>query len=187
MMKMKKKIWLVSIVLLLITALVLVDTYGLFETNSLADSELTIGKWKVVLNDVDTTVTQAITLDNFVYSANSHTAPGYFAPGRNAEVEIEIDASLCDVSVDYYFTIDDSQIENYPNIYISIEDMATGNTVVANNYHGVILLSDVNRVKTLKLHLNWINNPLYDESDTSMIGKNISFVITADFKQYLSS
>ena len=34
MMKMKKKIWLVSIVLLLITALVLVDTYGLFETNA---------------------------------------------------------------------------------------------------------------------------------------------------------
>ena len=184
---MKKTIWLISIIALLLTMLILADTYGLFETNASADSELTIGKWKIKVNDVDISLVQSITLNDFTYSASQHTADGYFAPGRSAQFEIEIDASECEVSVEYDFVIDDSQIEDYPNIYFTIEDVDTGNTIVSSSYSGTILLSDVSRVKTLRVNLNWVNNPLYDESDTSTIGKTLSFIIDADFKQYLGS
>lgn len=184
---MKKTIWIISIFLLLLTTIIIIDTYGLFETNAEATSELTIGKWKIKINGSDASLTEQITLNDFTYSANQHTADGYFAPGRNAEFEIEIDTSECDVSVDYDLLIDDSEIEDYPNIYFSIEDMDAGTQIISNSYSGVSLLNDASRVKTLKLYLNWVNNPQYDESDTSTIGSTLSFIIDADFKQRLSS
>ena len=163
----------------------IVDTYGLFETNASAESELTIGKWLIKINGSDASLSEQITLSDFTYSASQHTADGYFAPGRTAEFEIEIDTSECEVAVEYELDIDDSEIEDYPNIYFSIEDMDTGNQIISNNYQGVSLLNDASRVKTLKLYLNWVNNPLYDESDTSTIWTTLSFIIDADFKQYL--
>lgn len=184
---MKKIIWIVSIFALLVTILIITDTYGLFETNASSNSELSIGKWKIKVNDVDISLVESITLSDFTYSASQHTADGYFAPGRSAQFEIEIDASECEVSAEYTLDIDDSQIEEYPNIYFSIEDVDTGNVIVSNTYSGTILLSDVDRVKTLRINLNWVNNSLYDESDTSTIGKTLSFIIDADFKQYLGA
>ena len=184
---MKKKIWIVSIFALLLTLLVFTDAYGLFETNAAADSELSIGKWKIKVNDVDISLAETITLDDFTYSVSQHTADGYFAPGRSAQFEIEIDASECEVSAEYTLEIDDSAIEDYPNIYFSIEDVDTGNTIVSSSISGTVLLSDVNRVKTLRVYLNWVNDPAYDESDTSTIGKTLSFIIDADFKQYLGT
>lgn len=173
--------------MLLLTILTIVDTYGLFETNAAATSDLTIGKWKIKVNGTDVSLAEQITLSDFTYSVSQHTADGYFAPGRTAEFTIEIDTSECEVAVEYDFDIDDSEIEDYPNIYFSIEDMDTGSQIISNNYSGVSLLSDNNRVKTLKLYLNWVNDPQYDESDTSTIGKTLSFIIDADFKQYLGS
>lgn len=184
---MKKIIWIVSIFVLLLTFLMIVNTYGLFETNAEATSDLTIGKWKIKVNGTDASLTEQITLNDFTYSTSQHTADGYFAPGRNAEFEIEIDTSECEVSVDYDFEINDSQIEDYPNIYFSIEDMDTGTQIISNSYSGVSLLNDASRVKTLKLYLNWVDDPQYDESDTSTIGKTLSFIIDANFRQRISS
>lgn len=184
---MKKVIWLACIVSVLITLLVLTDSYALFETNATASSELTIGKWVIKVNNNDISLSETLTLNNFVYSTNSHTADGYFAPGRSAEFQIVIDTSLSEVSVEYELEIDDSPLDDYPNIYFSVEDVDAGTTTTTNSYNGVMLLSANNRTKTLKIHLNWDNVAQYDETDTSLIGEDLEFVINADFKQYLGT
>lgn len=182
---MKKILWILSISSLIMVMLVLSDTYGLFETNGSAEKDLSIGRWVILVNDNDISLMRSITLSDFIYSSSSHTEDNYFAPGRSAQFDIVIDTSSADVSVVYDLSIDDSAIDDYPNIYFSITDLGTNQVITNTEYSGVVLLSDANRVKTLRISLNWVDDINYDESDTSLIGESLSFVINANFKQYL--
>lgn len=182
---MKKKLLLLSLISLIVTLTVITDTYGLFETNKEIDKELDIGKWKIVLNNNDISLAKSITLNDFVYTNNNHTEEGYFSPGESATFDIIIDSSLSDVSVEYNLSIDTSILENYPNIYFSIKDLDINETIVSNQYSGVINLNDSNRIKTLQISIVWDDIDEYDESDTSLIGKNLDFIIDANFKQYI--
>lgn len=182
---MKKRIWIIALVGLIITLFVIVDTFALFETNGTATTEFEIGKWKIYVNEADISVSQAIVLNDFQYSDTIHTADGYFAPGRSAIFDVDIDTSESDVSVDYVLTIDDSSIEDYDNIYFSIKNMETNQEITSNTYSGTINLNDVNRDITLRISLVWDDDPDYDESDSTLIGTNMQFVINANFSQHV--
>ena len=62
---MKKRIWIIALVGLIITLFVIVDTFALFETNGTATTEFEIGKWKIYVNEADISVSQAIVLNDF--------------------------------------------------------------------------------------------------------------------------
>jgi len=176
---------LIGLFFLLITIYSVTKTYSLFETNTNGDANLSIGKWKIVLNNTDVTFSDTLTLSNFTYSSNTHMEDNYFAPGRSAEFVLEIDAHETDVSVIYNFEIDDSAILDYPNIYFSIEDLDTLERIDSSTISGVIPLDASNRIKRLKVYLVWSNELEYDESDSSLIGEDLEFNINANFKQYL--
>lgn len=182
---MKKYIWIISLFLLIFTTLVIIDTFALFETNATASSNLEIGKWHISLNGEDISLSETITLDNFTYSGSTHTESGYFAPGMSAIFDIEIDASLSDVSVAYDFLIDDSSIDDYDNIYFSIKNMDTNTEITSSSYSGISYLNDQDRVVNLRISLVWEDDPDYDESDTSLIGEELTFNINANFEQYI--
>ncbi len=181
----KVKILIVALFVLLMTTLVIFQTYALFETNGNATKTLDIGDWSILLNNVDVSQSRTITLNDFHYTNGSHTRSNRFAPGSSAYFDLVIDASDSQVSVEYDLEIDDSAIEDYPNIYFSITDMGSNQVLDSNTYSGTILLSSQNRVTTLRITLIWDNDPDYDETDTSLIGGNLAFTIDADFKQYL--
>lgn len=181
---MKKRLILLIAFVLVVTLFVIIDTYALFETNGVANKDIEIGRWSIVLNNVDISTSRVITLNNFSYSQSSHTAPGYFAPGMSATFDIVIDTTLSDVSVAYTLDIDGESLEDYPNIYFSIRDMDTNQEIVSDTYSGIIRLSDQNRVKTIRISLTWNNQTQYDESDTSLIGQEIEIPINANFIQY---
>ena len=182
---MKKKLFLIAIFALTVTMFVIADTYGLFETNSAAIKDLDIGLWQILVNNVDVAVNETISLSNFNYSVSQHTDSGYFAPGMDCWFDVVIDMSHAEVSVDYELEIDDSEIDDYPNIYFSIMDVGSNQTITSNTYSGVSLLSDSNRVKTLRIYLNWDDDPSYDESDSTLINGELNFPISANFVQYL--
>ena len=182
---MKKRLLLIIIVLLAIISLVAIDTYALFETSADAENDFDVGEWLILLNNYDVSLTRTINLNSFQYSQNSHTADGYIAPGRSGYFDVLIDASQTEVSVEYDLSIDSSQIEDYPNMVFSIRNMDTNQEIVGNDYTGVIRLTDSDKTISLRIFLTWQNNPLYDESDTSLIGENLQFEIDANFTQYL--
>ena len=184
---MRKKIWLIAIITLLITVFSIVSTYALFETNASGDSIMEIGKWKIYLNDVDISTANTITLNDFTFSGSNHIQNGYFAPGSSAIFDIEIDASESDVSIAYDLDIDDSALDDHPNIAFSITNMNTNQSINSNTYSGVIGVNDQNRVINLRISLVWSNNASYDENDSILIGDELEFLITADFEQYLGS
>ena len=174
-----------AIFALIVTLFAIVDTYGLFETNAMALSELDVGQWQIYVNNVDVALNETITLSNFNYTSSQHTDSGYFAPGIDCWFDLVIDMSSAEVSVDYELEIDDSAIDDYDNIYFSILDINTNQTVTSNTFSGVSLVSDNNRVKTLRIYLNWDDDPLYDESDSTLIDGELAFEVTAHFIQYI--
>ena len=184
-MKTKIKLILCAVILLGITALVITNTYALFETNANGNADFQIGKWVIKLNNRDITLDKVITLDDFVYVNSEHVEQGYFAPSSKAEYEVDIDANETDVSVEYLLNIDDSDISEYPNINFKILDLVTNEEVNDTTLSGIMYQNETNKTKRLKLVLEWINDGLNDETDTSLIGKNLSFKINIDFKQYL--
>ena len=184
--KIKYRLFLIAFVVFCVTILIITETFALFETNASGTAEMDIGAWKILVNDVDLSLTQTISPNVIAYSSSQHTRAGRFAPGTTATYDIEIDASESDVSVEYEITIDDSTVEDYDNIYFTIKDLSNNQTVVTNTTTGTILLGANNRVKNLQLGLVWdTSNSSYDQSDSTLIGEELEFTITANFKQYV--
>ena len=92
---------------------------------------------------------------------------------------------MSDVSVIYNLSINNSQIVGHPNIHLTFENMNTNQVIQDNEVEGVIGLNDTNRIVTLRVSLIWENTLQYDELDTELIGEELEFVITANFKQYI--
>ena len=182
---MKIKLLICAAILCGITALVVSNTYALFETNANATSDFQIGKWVIKLNNKDISLSKIITLDDFTYVNTNHVEEGYFAPTSKAEFEIDIDASETDTSVEYTLEIDDSNISEYPNIRFKIIDLDTNQETTEVNISGIMHLDDTNKTKRYKISLEWNNDADYDESDTSLIGEELQCKLSLDFKQYL--
>ena len=130
---MKKKLYLIGLIFLIITFIVIKSTYALFETNANADASFQVGKWVIKLNNRDISLDKLVTLDDFVFHNSEYTEDGYFAPGSTGEFELDIDVSESDVSVEYEISIDDSSLDDYPNIHFKIIDLDTGNEMISNN------------------------------------------------------
>lgn len=189
---MKKRFWILTIFLLLITCNLFINSYGLFETNNDAEIIQETGKWVIKLNNVDISseVTNNFTIDDFYYAANSNVESGYIAPGVDGYFDITIDPKGTDVAVKYSIYIDLSG--NYlDNISFSVEDLSNGNaTLIAlNTYAGVISLNDIknDETVTIRVNISWDDNELYDEDDTLMSENNrfIPIPVEVNVIQYL--
>ena len=183
----RSKIVIVGLFVLLLTALTIFETFALFETNAVGNKILNISDWSITLNDIDVSQSRTVTLSDFHYTNGVHTRSTRFAPGSSAYIDIEIDVTGTQVSVEYELEIDDSAIEDYDNIYFSITNLDTNQELDSNTYSGTILLSSQSKVVRLRITLIWDDDPDYDESDTSLIGESLAFTIDADFKQYLGT
>jgi hypothetical protein len=182
---MKFKLYLCGAIFLAITIITLSNTYALFETNANGAAEFTVGKWEIKLNDKDISLEKIVTLDDFSYVNSSHIEDGYFAPSSKAEFEINIDASNTETSIEYLLDIDDSSLDDYPNINFKILDLDNNIEINDSYTDGIMYLTDTNRTRHYKLVLEWENDEQYDESDTSLIDKELRFTMQADFKQYI--
>ncbi len=182
---MKNRIFIISLVVLLFTLLIVVDTYALFETDRTETGDLSIGKWKIKVDGTDISLLESVTLSNFTYSSSSHTQSGYFAPGMSATFDVEIDTSESDVSVEYDLTVDDEILQEYPNMHFSVSNLNSAEVTSGTHFNGVVGVNDAARIITLRITLVWDNLPQYDESDTTLNGGEIEFSIAANFKQYI--
>ena len=166
--------------------LITIETYALFETNAVTDKEIPVGEWEILVNSTNISTSRTVTINNFNYVNGSHTQSGYFAPGSTAYFDILIDASGTDVSVEYDLSIDDTPIEDYPNIYFSYYNVTTEDEVVDNDYSDIIGINDANRVIRVRVYIHWNNQASYDETDVELIGSSLEFTIDANFRQYIS-
>ncbi|MBR1817572.1 MAG: hypothetical protein IJ772_01860 [Bacilli bacterium] len=181
---MKKYIALIAMVFLAIVIILITDTYALFETNATGEKGIEIGAWNIKINDTDISLAKTLNITDFKYSDTPHTEDNYFAPGRDLSFPIHIDASNTEVSIEYAIDIDDSVLEEHPNIQFKFSDEDENREITSNHIEGVLLLNE-QREKNLKIILDWNDITQYDEEDTSLIGHEFDFTIHANFKQYI--
>lgn len=182
---MKNRLWVYFSFALVLLCFVMVETYGLFETNSSGTGGFSIGKWVIVLNNEDISLERSITLDDFIYEENSHIESGFFAPGGVAYLDLIIDASNTDVSLEYEISFDDSEFDSHPNIGLSFTDLQTNQVIVGDTYSGTISVSAQNKIIRLRLNLEWDDNSSYDDADTELIDGTLSCLVNVNFTQLI--
>ncbi len=194
MKKTKILLYALAIVVAVITVITFSDTYALFETNASGVVNSQIGKWVIKISNQTITdgLNEEIEINNFVYSSSNTVASGVIAPGGSAYFDLVFDATLCDVAVKYDITFRVEDIDYEDNIGISVQNLNAGSTIRTdvNTYSGVIGLSTGSNddTATIRVNLNWTNDPNYDESDTELgivEGNHLSVPITVHVIQYL--
>jgi len=181
---MRKRIWLLSVLAVLVLCTLILDTYGLFETNSTGNSEFQVGRWVILLNNIDTTINRTITLDDFTYTGNQHIESGYFAPGSSGTLDLVIDATDTDVAFEYSLVFDTTEIENHPNITIEITNTETNEVIQDDEYTGTMYMND-DRELSLTISLIWTHNDTYNDNDSELIDNPISIPVDITFRQIL--
>lgn len=195
-MKSKTQIvlWLLVVIVFSIAFVVFSDTLALFETDSEGVVNTDVGKWLIKVNNetITETVNEAIEINSFQYSSDSHVETGYIAPGGSAYFDLVVDATECDVAVLYSIDLNLDAMDIDANIAISLQDLAGGQVTRTGEYvySGIIDLASINRneTRTLRVNITWTNNDAYNESDTKLgevEDSKLTIPIKFHAKQYL--
>lgn len=184
---------LIFILTILMSGVLIANSYGLFETNGEANIEQDLAKWVIKINDkIATGNTQSFIIDKFNYDSNGYINDDKLAPGGNCYFDLVLDATDTNVSVKYTIDFDFSEVENYNFIEAHVINM-NGNTIIKtgeNQYTGLIDVEDIeeNSVNTIRIELLWPNDDENNERD-SILGLTenlkISVPISINFVQYL--
>lgn len=174
-----------SVFFLLLTIGFTAKTYGLFETNPIATPNLTIAKWKILVDNQELETEKEITLSDFEFRENEKVEDGYFAPGTEATYEIEVDTSESEVAIDYEIIVDSSALEEHPNIKVTVTDMQTATSSGSSTFTGTINLEDLNTKRYLKISIIWEDDSNYDEKDTELIDQELPIKLKAKFTQHI--
>jgi len=167
-------LWLLVVILFSIAFIVFSDTLALFETDSSGIVNNDVGSWIIKVNNqsITQTVNEAIEINSFQYSSDSHVETGYIAPGGTAYFDLVVDATDCDVAVLYDVDLNLDAVDYDANISIELEDL-NGSSVVRTGkyvYSGIISLASINNneTRTLRVTINWDNDETKNESDTKL-------------------
>lgn len=190
---MKRK-WL--LIIALVTAIfslkLMIDTYGLFESNKNIGMEADLAKFNISINgDMITGSDATFNVDTFSYEVDPESIPGKFSPDSTAYFEIVIDPNDTGVSFRYDITFSELNIDN-PKISldsVTVDDTNLIRTNV-NTYSGVILLSDIDNTDddnvTIRVNFSWVNDDDNNDNDNrTMNNGNIEIPVSVHLIQYL--
>lgn len=194
-MKLKSIIGIIALVCILLTVIIAVNTFSIFESKVIGNIDVQNAKWIIHINntDISTGKIKEFIIDKIDISGNDRTETGKIAPGLSGKFDIEIDPSGTQVSVRYDISFDLSKLEGTKIKINSIKETEVGNMFVQtgeNIYTGIIPLSDIqNGVKNnITVEFEWNEDETTDEED-SKIGKipnnKISIPVSIKASQYL--
>lgn len=173
---MKKLLRLLIIITFFGLLLIILNSFGLFETEGIGVVNQSTGKWIIKINDVDITNEQNLkfSINNFIYEKNDKVADNKIAPNGSGYFDLIIDPTGTDVSVRYDISFDFSIADNIPSLKIDVINNDSDIIKTSdNNYTGVIKLSDIKKGKksNLRVKIMWENIEDNNEFD-SVIGTN---------------
>lgn len=192
---MKKRKWLVTsfFLLLALSLMAILESYGLFEINTQTPVEGDLAAWQIALNSKNITgVSQTFLIPSVNWAANNKVVPGKAAPGTSAYFEIIINPSGSEVSIEYEITLDFANLNNDKIAIISVINNY-GQLALPNqegNYVGVIPLSRVlnNETEIIRVNFAWVNDENNNEVDSYFVGMENAFLdvpISVKLSQYI--
>ncbi len=191
---MKKRKWLVTsfFLFLVLSFLIILESYGLFEVNTESPVVSDLAKWQIAINYSNITgENQTFLIPQVNWLANDKVSPGKAAPGSSGYFEIIIDPTGSEVAIEYEIELDFANLNN-DKIYISSVLNKYGQPVTLNlegNYIGVISLTNVLNTETdiIRVNFVWANDEYNNEIDSDFVGMENAFLdvpITIRLSQY---
>lgn len=166
----------IAFLFLIVFIFQVLDTYGIFESNTSTDVSSDIAKWQILVNSSDITgETNTFNISNVNWTTSTGVVPGKAAPGLSAYFEILIDPTGSEVAIEYEIFLDFLNLENEQIVLTSITDGLNNplNEVDTNTYNGVIDLSDVlqGNIEKIKVNFSWINDDSNNEADSVFVNQ----------------
>ena len=109
-MKNKNILVVVSLILVFITIYIIRDTYGLFESKNIMNTNTNIAKWNVLINGTDIKSGENFVVNSVNIVGSDSVKNGKMAPGTEGYFDILIDPTDTDTSILYSVTFDFTKV-----------------------------------------------------------------------------
>lgn len=194
-MNKNKKVIIITIILLIISAILvyaILSTYATFRSEFSGSMKVNNATWKILINNTDISLnaTKEFTIDNINIDQSQGVEEGKLAPGLKGNFNILIDPSDTDVSIIYELKFDTKNI-NSTNIRIDeVKETYTGNNLVqtdVNTYTGIISLDDIknNVTNNIQVTLLWHDDGNEDINIGEIPEYKINIPVAVKVSQYL--
>ena len=163
----KKIVLLLACVSLFLCVVTLQDTYAKYTSAVNETTNISIARWRILVNDFDirssSTTTNLITP---VFAGNANIASGVIAPTATGYFDIVVDATGTDLSFSYDISITNSEDSLVNDIVVTSCTLNEQPLTINNNtITGNILLSS-QRVNTIRVYIEWNDSTGQSMSNT---------------------
>lgn len=193
MIKIKKWHLVLAICALILCITQIQQTYAKYLDTKEGDTDFTIAKWKILVNQQD--ITEASTMSsliNPVYIENEHMKEGVIAPGREGYFDLVIDSSNTEVSFRYDISVTSSENSSVNDLVITGYSLNDSEIIPVsdqlNNLSNVIYYTDTNKENKIRIYFKWRDGTgenMNNEADTnaSIQGVNAKLKANITFTQ----
>lgn len=177
---------------LVMTIIIGVGSYALFESQRTNTSNIEIAKWEVkVNNDLLSGSSSTFNVNTFTWSTSPYVKEGKAAPGLDGYFDIEIDPNDADTSIRYDVTFDFSNLDSDQFTITEIKEIDDKSIVRTGKYtySNVILLDEIEdgETNTIRVYIEWINdeeNNIKDSELGTVLNNQIMIPVSVDITQY---
>ncbi len=193
MIKIKKWHLVLAICALILCITQIQQTYAKYLDTKEGDTDFTIAKWKILVNQQD--ITEASTMSSLitpVYIENEHIKEGVIAPGREGYFDLVIDSSNTEVSFRYDISVTSSENSSVNDLIITGYSLNDSEIIPVsdqlNNLSNVIYYTDTNKENKIRIYFKWRDGTgenMNNEADTnaSIQGVNAKLKVNITFTQ----
>lgn len=193
MIKIKKWHLILAICALILCITQIQQTYAKYLDTKEGDTDFTIAKWKILVNQQD--ITEASTMSSLitpVYIENEHMKEGVIAPEREGYFDLVIDSSNTEVSFRYDISVTSSENSSVNDLIITGYSLNDSEIIPVsdqlNNLSNVIYYTDTNKENKIRIYFKWRDGTgenMNNEADTnaSIQGVNAKLKANITFTQ----
>ena len=192
----RKLKFILAIIALVFCILQIQQTYAKYVDTKEGDTNFTVAKWKILVNNQD--ITEAATMSsliNPVYVQNDNVAEGVIAPGSEGYFDLVIDASKTEVSFQYNISVTTSENSSVKDLIITGYTLNDGTLIPVdselNNISNTVYYYSENKVNSLRVYFKWLDGDgesMDNSADTeaslsnnsAKLKVNLSFIQTKD-------
>lgn len=170
MIKIKKFRLLIAFISLLMCLTFIQDTYAKYVNNVNGEANLSIARWKILVNNEDiTTGSLAQEVITPVFSGTDYIKSDVIAPTSTGYFDIIIDAKDTDVSFNYTITVNTSSESSVTDLVTTGYSINDGEVINFENYNenitGTIDYNTID-ITTIRVYVMW------NDSDSNNMDNN---------------
>lgn len=166
-MKIKRKIvFFVALMSLFYCVSLMQETYAKYISSATANTELTIARWNVLVNNQD-----ILNNSNFsntitpVFEGTSHIKNGIIAPTAEGYFDITINGDNTDVSFNYSISLSLANENTVSDLEITKFKIGSIEYPYSSTVTGTIQLNDLDREQTVRFYVKWNDDDQTENMD----------------------